>query len=57
LDGGYGVNIIIKQLRTNIKITTMVINNHMVVIQVYTSIITIDDVLLDGGSRVNIIIK
>jgi hypothetical protein len=37
--------------------TTIVIENHMVVIQVQIGKNTIDDVLLDGGSRVNIIIE
>jgi hypothetical protein len=35
----------------------MVINNHMAVIQVQIGKNTIEDVLLNGGSRVNIIIK
>jgi hypothetical protein len=39
---------------TNISTTTMVINNHMVIIQIQIGRNTIDDVLLDGGSRVNI---
>ncbi len=41
----------------NIGTTTIVIENHMVVIQVQIGKNTIDDVLLDGGSRVNIIIE
>jgi hypothetical protein len=39
----------------NISTTTIVIDNHMVVIQVHIGKNTIDDVLLDGGSKVNII--
>jgi hypothetical protein len=39
----------------NINITTIVIYNHMDVVQVQIGINMIDDVLLDGGSRVNII--
>jgi hypothetical protein len=35
--------------------TTIVIDNHMVIIQVHIGKIVIKDVLLDGGSRVNII--
>jgi len=41
----------------DINTTIMAINNHMVVIQVQISRNTIDDVLLDGGFWVNIIIK
>jgi hypothetical protein len=41
----------------DIRIIIMAINNHMVVIQVQIGINTIDDVLLDGGYGVNIIIK
>jgi hypothetical protein len=40
-----------------VGITTVTINNHMVVIQIQIGKNTIEDVLLDGGSRVNIIIK
>jgi hypothetical protein len=35
--------------------TTVAIDNHMVVIQVQIGKNTIEDVLLDGGSRVNIV--
>jgi hypothetical protein len=41
----------------NISTTTMAIDNHMAIIQVQIGRNTIDDVLLDGGSRVNIITK
>ncbi len=41
----------------DIGITTIVIDNHMVVIQVQIGKNTIDDVILDGGSKVNIIIE
>ncbi len=41
----------------NIIITIVVINNHMVIIKIHIGRNTIDDVLLDGGSRVNIIVK
>jgi hypothetical protein len=41
----------------NISITIVAINNHMVVIQVQIVKNTIDDVLLDGGLGVNIIIE
>ncbi len=37
--------------------TIVVIDNHMVVIQVQIGKNTIEDVLLDGGSKINIIIK
>jgi hypothetical protein len=37
--------------------TTVIIDNHMVVIQVHIGKNTIEDVLLDGGSRINIITK
>jgi hypothetical protein len=39
------------------SITIVVIDNHMVVIQVQIGRNTIDNVLLDGGYRVNIIAK
>lgn len=41
----------------NTSTTIVVINNHMVIIQVQTRINTIDDVLLDGRCKVNIITK
>jgi hypothetical protein len=41
----------------NISITTMAINNHMAIVQVQIDINTIDDVFLDGGLGVNIIIE
>ncbi len=41
----------------NIIITTVAINNHMVIIKIYIGRNTIDDVFLDGGSKVNIIIE
>jgi hypothetical protein len=41
----------------NISTTTMAIDNHMAIIQVQIGRNTIDDVLLDGGSGVNIITK
>jgi hypothetical protein len=37
--------------------TTVVINNHMAIIQVQIRKNTIEDVLLNGGSRINIITK
>jgi hypothetical protein len=37
--------------------STIAIDNHMVVIQVQIKKNTIEDVLLNGGSRINIIIK
>lgn len=37
--------------------TTIVIDNHMVVIHVQIGNKTIEDVFLDGGSRMNIITK
>jgi hypothetical protein len=37
--------------------TTIVIDNHMVMIQVQIGKNTIEDVLLDGGFRINIITK
>ncbi len=40
-----------------VGITAATIDNHMVVIQVQIGKNTIEDVLLDGGSRVNIITK
>jgi hypothetical protein len=40
----------------DISTTIVVIDNHMVVIQVHIGRNTIDDVLLDGGYGVNIII-
>jgi hypothetical protein len=39
------------------KITTTIINNHMVVIQIHIGKTIVNDVLLDGGFRVNIIIE
>jgi hypothetical protein len=41
----------------NIRTTTITINNHMAFIQVQIGKNTIEDVLLDGGFKVNIIIK
>ncbi len=41
----------------DINTTIVAIDNHMVVIQVQIGRNTIDDVSLDGGSRVNIIIE
>jgi hypothetical protein len=40
-----------------VRTTTITINNHMAVIQVQIGKNTIEDVLLDGGFKVNIIIK
>jgi hypothetical protein len=40
----------------NISTTTIAIDNHMVVIQIHIGRNTIDDLLLDGGFEVNIII-
>jgi hypothetical protein len=40
-----------------VKTTTVTIDNHMGVIQIQIGKNTIEDVLLDGGSRVNIITK
>jgi hypothetical protein len=40
-----------------ISIITIVIDNHMAIIQVQTCKNKIDDVLLDGGYGVNIITK
>ncbi len=40
-----------------VGIGVIVINNHMVVIQIQIGKNAIEDVLLDGGSRVNIITK
>jgi hypothetical protein len=37
--------------------TTIAIDNHMTIIQIHIGKNTIDDVLLDGGSRINIIIE
>jgi len=37
--------------------TTIAIDNHMAVIQIQIKKNTIEDVLLDGGCRINIIIK
>jgi hypothetical protein len=41
----------------NINTTWVTINNHMATIQVQIGRNTIDDVLVDGGSGVNIIIE
>ncbi len=41
----------------DITTTTMVVNSHMIVIQVQIDINTIDDVILDGGFEINIITK
>jgi hypothetical protein len=41
----------------NIIITIVAINNHMVIIKIQIGRNTIDDVLLDGGFKVNIIIE
>jgi len=40
-----------------VETSTIAIDNHMVVIQVQIKKNTIEDVLLNGGSRINIIIK
>lgn len=40
-----------------ITTTTIVIDNHMVVIQLHIGKTIVKDVLLDGGSKVNIITK
>jgi hypothetical protein len=53
LDIGKQVSSLVPKVRT----TIVAINNHMAIIQVQIRKNTIEDVLLDGGSRVNIIIK
>jgi hypothetical protein len=40
-----------------VRIVVVTINNHMAIIQVEIGKNTIEDVLLDGGSKVNIIIE
>ncbi len=44
-------------LITKVGIIVITINNHMAIIQVQIGKNTIEDVLLDGGSRINIITK
>ncbi len=41
----------------DINIIVVVINNHMVIIQIQIAKNTIDNVLLDGGSSVHIMLK
>jgi hypothetical protein len=47
----------VSSLIPEVGIIVVTINNHMTVIQVQIGKNTIEDVLLDGGSRVNIITK
>ncbi len=51
------INKQVGSLVIEVRTSTIVIDNHMVVIQVQIGKNTVEDVLLDGCSKVNIITK